>query len=243
MERKYTLSLAPDDLEKMIGLLNQAREADPGCPLAYLGLGDAFQHRFAYEGRDPESLRLMTENYHRAYEMAPERAETNVGVGWIHFFRRDNNQAFGYFKKALGLDPTNLQVLMDVGSFLRSIGILERSVEYYSRVIQAGGPTTDILMLRAWSYECLGLYESALADIDKITELEPSDFLIRLLSSAVAPLDEAHGSCGGRAVHGRYSRPGRRSRRRRPRAYRGGQGGPEGSAGIIAAVWDPATGR
>ena len=184
-ERKYTVSLAPDDLEKMIGLLDQARQADPGCPLAYLGLGDAYQHRFAYEGRDPESLRLMTENYRRAYEMAPNRAEANVGVGWIHFFRRDNDQAYGYFKKALELDPTSLQVLMDVGSFLRSIGILERSAEYYSRVVQAGGPTADILLLRAWSYEHLGLYESALADLDKMAELEPSDFLVHCIRARV----------------------------------------------------------
>ncbi len=61
VERQYVLSLAPADLDKMIGLLNLAREADPGCALAYIGLGDAFQHRFAYESHDPEALRLMEE--------------------------------------------------------------------------------------------------------------------------------------------------------------------------------------
>ncbi len=192
VERKYTLSLAPADLEKMISLLNQAREVDPGCPMAYLGLGDAFQHRFAYDGREPETLRLMTENYRRAYEMAPERAETNIGIGWIHFFRRDNDQAYAYFKKALELDPASLQVLMDVGSFLRSIGILERSAEYYSRVIQAGGPTADVLMLRAWSYEHLGLYESALADLDKMVELEPDDFLTHCIRARVLVLTKRY---------------------------------------------------
>ena len=192
VERKYTLSLAPADLEKMISLLNQAREVDPGCPMAYLGLGDAFQHRFAYDGREPETLRLMTENYRRAYEMAPERAETNVGIGWIHFFRRDNDQAYAYFKKALELDPASLQVLMDVGSFLRSIGILERSAEYYSRVIQAGGPTADVLMLRAWSYEHMGLYESALADLDKMVELEPDDFLTHCIRARVLVLTKRY---------------------------------------------------
>jgi TolB-like protein len=108
IERKYVLSLDPADLEKIIGLFNQAREADPGCAMAYLGLGDAYQHKFVYEDRDPEALRLLKENYRRAYEMAPERAETNVGVSWIHFIEGDNDQAYACLKKAMGLDRASL---------------------------------------------------------------------------------------------------------------------------------------
>ncbi len=103
--------LDPADLEKIIGLFDQAREADPGCPLAYIGLGDAFQHRFVYEGSGPEVLRLMEENYRRAYEMAPDRAETHVGLAWVHFFKRDNDQAYAFLKKAVTLDPSSLHVL------------------------------------------------------------------------------------------------------------------------------------
>jgi TolB-like protein/Flp pilus assembly protein TadD len=181
IERKYTLSLAPGQLEKMIGLFNQAREADPGCALAYLGLGDSHQLRFVYEGRNSEDLRQMEEYYRRAYEMAPDRAETNVGVGWIHYFKRDNDTAYAYFKKAMDIDPASLHVLTDVGAFLRSIGVLERSTEYFSRVIKAGGATVDLLLLRAWCYENLGLYESALADLDKMAELDPTDYKARCL--------------------------------------------------------------
>jgi tetratricopeptide (TPR) repeat protein len=188
IQRKYPLALAPDDLDKMIGLFNKAREADPGCPLAYLGLGDAFQNRFVYEGRDPESLRLMNENYRRAYEMAPERADTNVGVGWIHYFRRDNDQAYAFFRKAMELDPSSLHVLTEVGAFLRSIGVLERSTEYFSKVIKAGGPNADILMLRAWTYEQMGLYESALADLDELAALDPADFMTRCIRARVLVL-------------------------------------------------------
>jgi tetratricopeptide (TPR) repeat protein len=179
IERKYVLSLAPADLEKIIGLLDQARQADPGCALAYLGLGDAYQMRFVYEGRDSETMRLMNENYERAYEIAPDRAETNVGVAWAHFFKQDNDQAYAYLKKAVEIDPASLYVLTDVGAFLQSIGVLERSVEYFTRVIKAGGATADVFWFRAWSYEQMGFYESALADYDKMIELEPADFRSR----------------------------------------------------------------
>ena len=179
IERRYTLSLVPADLDKMIGLLNLAREADPGCALVCIGLGDAFQHRFVYESRDPEALRLMEENYRRAYEMAPESAEANVGLAWVHYFKRDNDQAYAYLKKAISLDPGSLQVLTDVGAFLRSIGMLERGAEYFTRVLQAGGSTADVFMLRAWTYEQMGLYEAALADFEKMIELEPTEFRAR----------------------------------------------------------------
>jgi tetratricopeptide (TPR) repeat protein len=179
IERQYTLSLAPADLDKMIGLLNLAREADPGCALAFIGLGDAFQHRFVYESHDPEALRLMEESYRRAYDMAPERAEANVGLAWVNYFKRDNDQAYAYLKKAISLDPGSLQVLTDVGAFLRSIGMLDRGAKYFTRVLQAGGTTADIFLLRAWTYEQMGLYEAALADFDKMIELEPTDFRAR----------------------------------------------------------------
>ncbi|MCK7489833.1 MAG: hypothetical protein MZU79_06105 [Anaerotruncus sp.] len=188
IERKYILSLAPADLEKVIGLFDQAREADPGCALAYLGLGDAYQMRFVYEGRDPETLRLMYENYERAYEIAPDRAETNVGVAWAHFFKQDNDQAYAYLKKAVEIDPASLYVLTDVGAFLQSIGVLERSVEYFTRVIKAGGATADVFWFRAWSYEQMGFYESALADYDKMIELEPTDFRSRCHRARVLTL-------------------------------------------------------
>ena len=185
IERRYTVSLDPADLEKIIGLFDQAREADPGCPLAYIGLGDAFQHRFVYEDSGPEVLRLMEENYRRAYEMAPDRAETHVGLAWVHFFKRDNDQAYAFLKRAVTLDPSSLHVLFETGAFLRSIGMLERAAEYFTRVIQAGGTTADVFMLRAWTYEQMGLYESALDDFDKMIELEPTDFRPRCYRARV----------------------------------------------------------
>jgi len=185
IERRYTVSLDPADLEKIIGLFNQAREADPGCPLAYIGLGDAFQHRFVYEDSGPEVLRLMEVNYRRAYEMAPDRAETQVGLAWVHFIKRDNDQAYSFLKRAVTLDPSSLHVLLETGAFLRSIGMLERAAKYVTRVIQAGGTTADVFMLRAWTYEQMGLYESALDDFDKMIELEPADFRPRCFRARV----------------------------------------------------------
>ncbi len=100
--------------------------------------------------------------------MAPERAEANVAFAWVHYFKRDNDQAYAYLKKAISLDPGSLQVLYDVGAFLRSIGMLGAR----RRVLYPGPPPwerLDIFMLRAWTYEQMGLYEAALADFDRLS--------------------------------------------------------------------------
>jgi tetratricopeptide (TPR) repeat protein len=179
IERKYTLTTDPADLAKIISLFNKAREADPGCALAYLGLGDAYQLKFVYEGHPPDALKLMKDSYRRAYEIAPNRAETIVGVGWTHFIEGDNDQAYAYFRKAMATDPSSLHVLLETGAFLRSIGMLEQGADYFTKVVRAGGTTADVYLLRAWSYEHMGLYESALADFDKMIELEPLDYRTR----------------------------------------------------------------
>jgi len=175
IERKYTLSPSREGLEKIVGLFDQARQADPGCALAYLGLGDAYQHRYVYEGHRPEALQSMKENYERAYGMDPDRAETNVGMAWVPYFDGDMDRAYAFLKKALELDPDSLHVLTDVGAFLASIGFMERSSEYFSRVIRSGGGTADMYLLRGKGFEHMGLYESALTDLDKVIELAPDD--------------------------------------------------------------------
>jgi tetratricopeptide (TPR) repeat protein len=188
VERRYVLSQSPAELGQMIGLFEAARKADPVCALAVLGLGDAYQYRFVYEGMSPDSLARMNEYYRTAYGMAPERAETNVGMAWVEYFRRENDQAYVYLKKAMEIDSSSLHVLTDVGAFLASIGMLERSTVYFSRVIRAGGGSADIHLLRAWSYEQMGYYEAALADFDRMIELGPDDFHTRCYRARVLVL-------------------------------------------------------
>jgi tetratricopeptide (TPR) repeat protein len=196
VSRKYWLDPSPPVLAQIIDLFMKARDADPGCPLAYLGLGDAYQFRFVYETDTPEVQGLMEENYQRAFEMAPDRAETNVGLAWVYFLRKDNDQAYACLQKAMAIDPSSLLVLAEVGGFLRSIGLFERAVEFYSRVIKAGGKTAEMYMLRGYTYEQMGLYESALADYDRIIALDPGDYRAHCHLARVLLLLERYDAAG-----------------------------------------------
>ena len=187
-ERKYVVSEAPADLEMMTELFRQALQADPSCALAYHGLGDAFQFRYVFGGHDPQMLKAAFDNYRKAHDMQPGRAETNLGLGWVHYFEQANDKAYDYFKRAMELDPTSVRVLADVGAFLSSIGIQERGIEYFSRAVRAGDTSPGMFELRGWSYEQMGLYEGALGDYDRMVKLEPTDWRTRCRRARVLVL-------------------------------------------------------
>lgn len=187
-ERKYVVSEAPADLEMMTELFRQSLQADPSCALAYHGLGDAFQFHYVFGGHDPQMLKAAFDNYRKAHDMQPERAETNLGLGWVHYFEQTNDKAYAYFKRAMELDPTNVRVLTDVGAFLSSIGIQERGIEYFSRAVRAGDTSPGMFELRGWSYEQMGLYEGALSDYDRMVKLEPTDWRSRCRRARVLVL-------------------------------------------------------
>ena len=231
IERKYVLSLAPADLEKVIGLFDQAREADPGCALAYLGLGDAYQMRFVYEGRDPETLRLMNENYERAYEIAPDRAEINVGVAWAHFFKQDNDQAYALPQEG-GRDRPGQPLRPDR---CRIVPAKHRRPGAERRVFHPGhqggrGDGRRVLVpglvLRADGFLRIGagrLRQDDRARADRLPFALPP--------GPRAHLDAAQRRRGGRAGHGRDLRAGERPGRDGPGPARGGERGPEGRPG------------
>ncbi len=174
-ERKFVISMARAELDRMTNLFREALAADPSCALAFHGLGDAFQFHYVYEGHAPSMLEAAFENYRKAHDLAPDRAETSLGLGWIQYFQQDNARAYTHFKRAIELDPVNIRVLTDVAVFLNSVGIQERSVEYFSRVIRAGDTSAGTYVLRAAAYEDMGLYEGALADYDRVIKMDPND--------------------------------------------------------------------
>jgi len=71
--------------------------------------------------------------YHlrRAYDLDDNSAETNLGMGWVSFYERDNDSAYQYFLKAYELDPNKFEVNYHISGFLRSVGLYEKAIKYY----------------------------------------------------------------------------------------------------------------
>ena len=78
----------------------------------------------------------MNKNYESAYQINPDLAEANLGLGWAYFFKEDLDKSSAFFKKAFELDPNNPIINFDFGSFLRSIGLYSQAIKFYSRSIE-----------------------------------------------------------------------------------------------------------
>jgi tetratricopeptide (TPR) repeat protein len=175
-EWRYLEQKKDDDLALAVGMLKKAESEDPGCALPYLGLGDAYRLQYLYAEKTSGNLDLMTENYEKAFKINPGLAETNIGLGWNRFLRQDDDQAYQYFKRAREIDPDNLGVNYEIGSFLLSVGEFDKAAGYFSRVIESASVSSRVYSFRAFCYEWMGNYDAALKDTEKIVELEPTDY-------------------------------------------------------------------
>ncbi len=161
-------------------MYDKAVEIDQNYALVYWGLGNIYEAHFVKED-DKESLDLMLRAYEKAYEIDPNLAEANLGLGWAYFYKEDLDRSHQFFKKALGIDPINPSINFYVGSFLRSIGLFHQAIEYYSRAIELDPLNITFHGLRAVCYWYIGEFEEGANYIQKALEIEPDNVRLYLV--------------------------------------------------------------
>jgi tetratricopeptide (TPR) repeat protein len=178
-ERKYFVGRSARDLAVAIKMFMKARNEDPGCVVAYLGLGDAYRWQRTFERTTKADLDSIAENYQKAYDINPDLPETNIGLGWNRYFQRDLVGAYHHFKRAMDIDPANLQINFDIGCFMMCAGQHLKAIQYFSKTILMAEVSSRVYRMRARCSELVGDYASALDDSDTIMELEPMDCALR----------------------------------------------------------------
>jgi len=170
-----------------------AIRADPSFASAYWGLGDYYEHRFVSSAK-ADDFDFMKKNYELAYKIDPELAGANAGLGWAKYYEERVEEAYGYFKQAVTLEPDNPVINVNVGNFLRSIGLIDKGIHYFTRAIESGdtsvGPVSPTYR-RARSYMEIGRLAEAADDMSKMMAKEPDDIgLIRLYARIQAMMNE-----------------------------------------------------
>jgi tetratricopeptide (TPR) repeat protein len=123
----------------------------------------------------------MLRAYEKAYEIDPNLAEANLGLGWAYFYKEDLDRSYQFFKRALEIDSNNPSINFYVGSFLRSIGLYSQAIEYYSRAIELDPLNITSHRLRAVCYWYIGEFEEAAIYIKRALEIEPDDVRLYLV--------------------------------------------------------------
>jgi serine/threonine-protein kinase len=134
-ESRYRELDAALDFEESARFYRAALAHDPRYTLAFRGLGDLHEARFV-KGNDPTDLAIMLENFRKAFDTNPRWPDAIVALGWSYFYQQNPDEAYRFFRQARDAAPDQASVLLNVGAFLRSIGLFEKAVAYLQRAIE-----------------------------------------------------------------------------------------------------------
>ncbi len=162
------------DFDNCVQNYTKAVEENPEFALVYWRLGNVFEHRFVREN-DPLYKNQMTEYYQKAFEIDPDLAEANLGIGWKYYNLEDLDQSYRFFKRAYEKDPNNAEVNFHVGSFFRSIGLYEQARQHYDRALAVNPVPDDYIwhQNRADCYSWVGRQDEAIIQMRQALELDP----------------------------------------------------------------------
>lgn len=173
----------PAEAAAAVEMFERARREDPGDPLVYVGLGDAYRWDYAFQGMRPDRLRLMAANYAKARELAPDLAEASIGLGWSLYFPGDIAGAGAQFARAAKLKPGDPGVDLEIGHFLLGLGHFDRAIRRFSRALGDPAAGAKAEWIRALCLEWTGEYEAALAAVKGPLRREPTSAYLRCLQA------------------------------------------------------------
>ncbi|TET75444.1 MAG: tetratricopeptide repeat protein, partial [Candidatus Aminicenantes bacterium] len=180
--RKYASSRNEKDFEEGVKNYTEALKIDPDYALAYRFLGDIYQLHFVFSPHDNwKSYDLMNKNYELAYQINPNLAEANLGLGWAYFFKEDLDKSYDFYKRAFELDPNNPSINFDLGSFLRSIGLYSQAIKYYARSIELDPLDLTSYEMIAYCYISTGAFGKVADCINKALDIEEDDYSFHLV--------------------------------------------------------------
>ena len=208
-ENRYSDYDEEEDFRRAVESLRAYVDAHPDYALAYCSLGNVYEHRFAITD-NPDDENFMRLYYEKAYHLDPGLEETNLGMGWSHFYRRDYDRSYEYFKMAVALDADNPQVNWNVGSFFRSIGLDEKAIPYYEKALVTDPLNSSIYWLCAASYMYIGQYNRGLSAIETAITLDRDNMDYLALSARLLLLLERFDEAEARLAEGEKSVDGQR---------------------------------
>ncbi len=159
---------------------DRALQIDPEFALAYWGKGAVYEALYV-KSDQKNSLLQMLDNFEKAHDLNPDLAETNLSLGWAHFYREDLNKSHRSFKKALELSPHNALVITDAGSFLASIGLYRPAIALFTKAIRIEPSYLRAYLSKALCHWYIGEFAEGAKTIEKRYSIEIEDPQVHLI--------------------------------------------------------------
>lgn len=182
--RRYTATLNEEMHAQARDLLEKAIVLDPNYAEAHALLANVYlaEHRFDANPR-PNPIGRALDMALKAVQLDPQSAYAHCWLAIVHFFRKDIGKFEAEAARALDLNPTDPEILAEVGHYLSYMGEFERGIEL-SRRAQELNPLHP-----GWYHFSFARlhyreqrYEEALVDVQRISM--PSFFWTHLLNAA-----------------------------------------------------------
>ncbi|MBK6658159.1 MAG: PEP-CTERM system TPR-repeat protein PrsT [Proteobacteria bacterium] len=115
------------------------------------------------------------EEFTRAAELAPERAEPLLGLAMVAAAQGHFDQALARVERALTLAPDSAEAWFRKGEILREQGADEAALAAYDAAVQRDAGALRVRLARAGVNLKLGAREAALADVEFVRRKHPED--------------------------------------------------------------------
>ncbi|MFC2166459.1 protein kinase [Acidobacteriota bacterium] len=178
-EKEYDDYEKQSDGEEAVVFFNKAIDEDSRFALAYWHRGNVYHGMFTVQQKRSD-FEMMRESYEAAYSLDRNLAEANAGLGWVSFYEENLDTAYDYYRRAVELDPNNIDINYHVAGFLKDIGLYTQAVRYYSRALEIDPKNTEFHILSARCYMNNGDFQKAEVILRTALEIEPNSANLRL---------------------------------------------------------------
>jgi serine/threonine-protein kinase len=174
LERKFRESRLDSDFLQALKKYQAAVDIDPTYALAHWSLGRLHEARYGIKDQ-ADDLLAMQKCFKKSFEADSSLAEAHVGLGWVDFFSENFDQAYESFKTALNINPNNTNVIEGVGAFLRSIGLYEPAIKYFSQLTSLDPLYPSPYFQLAACHWFLGQDEKAIQVLQPVKAFDPDN--------------------------------------------------------------------
>jgi tetratricopeptide (TPR) repeat protein len=122
----------------------------------------------------PATYRLAVQHFSRALELNPNLQEAYVQRGTAYQNLGQLDQALQDLDRALAANPKDQAALIARGIVYRDRKDLHKAIDDFSRVLEIRADI-DAYHERAQTYEAIGEYAKAIADLDRVVQSRQED--------------------------------------------------------------------